>query len=98
MTPYTVSSPLRAPLTSQAAFIDTEGTFRPEIITRVAERFGLDPEAVLGNIVVARAHTSEHQAGGCMGCVHALIHMRWSCDCWVWPVSVWAWALSGNQH
>ncbi len=31
----------------------------------MAERFGLDPEAVLGNIVVARAHTSEHQAGGC---------------------------------
>ncbi|GIL69835.1 hypothetical protein Vretimale_10120 [Volvox reticuliferus] len=46
----------------KAAFIDTEGTFRPEIIKQIADRFGLDPEAVLGNVVVARAHTSEHQA------------------------------------
>ncbi|KAG2487139.1 hypothetical protein HYH03_014252 [Edaphochlamys debaryana] len=43
----------------KAAFIDTEGTFRPEVVKQIAERFGLDPEAVLGNIVVARAHTSD---------------------------------------
>ncbi|KXZ53172.1 hypothetical protein GPECTOR_7g1064 [Gonium pectorale] len=46
----------------KAAYIDTEGTFRPELVKDIAERFGLDPEAVLGNIVVARAHTSDHQA------------------------------------
>ncbi|KAL5377869.1 carboxymethylenebutenolidase [Paraphaeosphaeria sporulosa] len=28
----------------KVAFIDTEGTFRPERITQIAERFGVDPE------------------------------------------------------
>lgn len=28
----------------KVAFIDTEGTFRPERIFPIAERFGLDPE------------------------------------------------------
>ncbi len=31
-------------------FIDTEGTFRPERIKDIAERFGVDPMAVLDNI------------------------------------------------
>eukprot|EP00826_Nyctotherus_ovalis_P030030 TRINITY_DN2383_c0_g3_i4.p1 TRINITY_DN2383_c0_g3~~TRINITY_DN2383_c0_g3_i4.p1 ORF type:complete len:361 (-),score=63.17 TRINITY_DN2383_c0_g3_i4:750-1832(-) len=38
-------------------FIDTEGTFRAERITKIAERFELVPEEVLGNIMHARAHT-----------------------------------------
>jgi meiotic recombination protein DMC1 len=42
-------------------FIDTEGTFRPERIQSIAERFGLDPEAVLENISYARAFTHEQQ-------------------------------------
>jgi meiotic recombination protein DMC1 len=46
----------------KVAYIDTEGTFRPERIVPIAERFGLDPDAVLDNIVVARALTSDHQA------------------------------------
>jgi len=45
----------------KVAWIDTEGTFRPERIVAVAERFGLDGEAVLENIAVARAFTYEHQ-------------------------------------
>ncbi|CAG9463845.1 unnamed protein product [Pedinophyceae sp. YPF-701] len=45
----------------KCAFIDTEGTFRPEQIVAIAERFGLDGAAVLDNIAVARAFTSEHQ-------------------------------------
>ncbi|KAJ3020442.1 Meiotic recombination protein dmc1 [Thoreauomyces humboldtii] len=45
----------------KAAFIDTEGTFRPDRIKAVATRFGVDGEAALDNIVVARAHNSEHQ-------------------------------------
>ena len=32
------------------AIIDTEGTFRPERIGPIAERFNLDKEAVLGNV------------------------------------------------
>ncbi|GFH12562.1 meiotic recombination DMC1 [Haematococcus lacustris] len=35
----------------KVAFVDTEGTFRPERITAIAERYQLDPTAVLDNIV-----------------------------------------------
>ncbi|KAF9400200.1 Meiotic recombination protein dmc1 [Mortierella sp. AD011] len=45
----------------KAAYIDTEGTFRHERIKAIAERFGIDPEAALDNILVARAYNSEHQ-------------------------------------
>jgi RecA/RadA recombinase len=45
----------------RVAFIDTENTFRPERIVEIAQRFELDPEDVLDNIVIARAYTSEHQ-------------------------------------
>ncbi|GAX75141.1 hypothetical protein CEUSTIGMA_g2585.t1 [Chlamydomonas eustigma] len=45
----------------KVAFIDTEGTFRPERIRAIAERFEMDADAVLDNIVVARAYTHEHQ-------------------------------------
>ncbi|KAL5398050.1 carboxymethylenebutenolidase [Paraphaeosphaeria minitans] len=45
----------------KVAFIDTEGTFRPERITQIAERFGVDPEQTLENITYARAVNSEHQ-------------------------------------
>jgi meiotic recombination protein DMC1 len=31
----------------KVAYIDTEGTFRPERIAPIAERFGVSPEAVL---------------------------------------------------
>ena len=36
-------------------YIDTEGTFRPERIAPIAERFGLDGEEALENILHARA-------------------------------------------
>ena len=38
---------------------------RPERIVQIAERYNLEPQQVLENIVYARAFTSEHQ--------HALI-------------------------
>ena len=45
----------------KALYIDTEGCFRPEKLRQIAERFELDPQAVLDNIAVARAQNSEHQ-------------------------------------
>ncbi|KAJ7528029.1 hypothetical protein O6H91_16G080400 [Diphasiastrum complanatum] len=45
----------------KVAYIDTEGTFRPDRIVPIAERYGMDPNAVLDNIVYARAYTHEHQ-------------------------------------
>ncbi|GAV83096.1 Rad51 domain-containing protein, partial [Cephalotus follicularis] len=43
------------------AYIDTEGTLQPDRIMPIAERFGMDPGAVLDNIIYARAYTYEHQ-------------------------------------
>lgn len=45
----------------KVAYIDTEGTFRPERIKQIAERYELDPEVCLENISYARALNSEHQ-------------------------------------
>mmetsp|Transcript_4415 Transcript_4415/g.8882 ORF Transcript_4415/g.8882 Transcript_4415/m.8882 type:complete len:344 (+) Transcript_4415:44-1075(+) len=45
----------------KAIYIDTEGTFRPERLKQIAERFGMDPDACLENVAYARAHNSEHQ-------------------------------------
>ena len=44
---------------AKVAFIDTEGTFRADRIVQIAERFNLDSEAVLENILVARTFTHE---------------------------------------
>jgi DNA repair protein RadA len=48
-------------LDANAAYIDTEGTFRPERVVEIAKRFELDPNKVLENITVGRAFTSDHQ-------------------------------------
>jgi DNA repair protein RAD51 len=42
-------------------YIDTEGTFRPERLLAVAERYGLSGEDVLDNVAYARAYNSDHQ-------------------------------------
>ncbi|XP_028844999.1 meiotic recombination protein DMC1/LIM15 homolog [Denticeps clupeoides] len=42
-------------------FIDTENTFRPDRLRDIANRFNVDHEAVLDNVLYARAYTSEHQ-------------------------------------
>lgn len=43
-------------------WIDTEGTFRPERIVPIAERFGLDANEVMDNIAYARAYNVDHQS------------------------------------
>uniref|UniRef100_M4C045 RecA family profile 1 domain-containing protein n=1 Tax=Hyaloperonospora arabidopsidis (strain Emoy2) TaxID=559515 RepID=M4C045_HYAAE len=45
----------------KALFIDTEGTFRPQRLQAIAERYGLDGDSVLNNVAFARAYNSEHQ-------------------------------------
>jgi DNA repair protein RAD51 len=45
----------------KAMYIDTEGTFRPQRLVQIAERYNLNPEDVLDNVAYARAHNSEHQ-------------------------------------
>ncbi|KAL3285536.1 hypothetical protein HHI36_000067 [Cryptolaemus montrouzieri] len=42
-------------------FIDTEGTFRPERLPAIAERFKMNPPEVLDNISYARCYNTDHQ-------------------------------------
>lgn len=42
-------------------YIDTEGTFRPERLVAVAERYQIAGDAVLENVACARAYTTDHQ-------------------------------------
>lgn len=51
----------RGGLNAQALYIDTEGTFRPERISQIAESRGFDVEGALKGITVARAYNSAHQ-------------------------------------
>jgi DNA repair protein RadA len=48
-------------LSSEAVYIDTESTFRPERIVSMAKANGLDPSEALAHIHVARAFNSSHQ-------------------------------------
>ena len=45
----------------KAMYIDTEGTFRPERLAQISQRFGLNPDEVMDNVAYARAYNSEHQ-------------------------------------
>ncbi|XP_014279298.1 meiotic recombination protein DMC1/LIM15 homolog [Halyomorpha halys] len=42
-------------------FLDTENTFRPDRLRPICDRFNLDQNAVLDNILYARAYTSDQQ-------------------------------------
>ncbi|XP_063794874.1 meiotic recombination protein DMC1/LIM15 homolog isoform X3 [Pseudophryne corroboree] len=42
-------------------FVDTENTFRPDRLRDIADRFSVDHDAMLDNVLYARAYTSEHQ-------------------------------------
>jgi len=46
----------------KALYIDTEGTFRPERLLAIAERYGLNGDDVLDNIAYAKAYNSDHQS------------------------------------
>lgn len=42
-------------------YIDTEGTFRPERMLAIAERYKMVGNDVLDNIAYARAYNTDHQ-------------------------------------
>lgn len=48
-------------LNGSCLFIDTEGTFRPERLIPIAQRFELDPDSTLDNIMIARVFSTEQQ-------------------------------------
>lgn len=45
----------------KALYIDTEGTFRPDRLVDIAQRFSMNHDDVLDNVAYARAHNTEHQ-------------------------------------
>ncbi|WVF67816.1 meiotic recombinase Dmc1 [Kwoniella sp. CBS 6097] len=45
----------------KVAYIDTEGTFRPDRVRAIADRFGVDSAEALDNVLCARAWSSEQQ-------------------------------------
>ena len=53
----------------KAIYIDTEGNFRPERIENIANRYGLDEDETLDNVIVSRVYTHEEQM-----CKHRSIH------------------------
>ncbi|KAJ2014716.1 recombinase rad51 [Coemansia sp. RSA 455] len=59
-------------------FIDTEGTFRPERLVEIAERYGLNPEEVLGNVAYARAFNTDHQTALLNQACHLMTESRFS--------------------
>lgn len=48
-------------LNGSALYIDTENTFRPEWIVRMANALGLDPAETAKNIIYSEAFNSDHQ-------------------------------------
>ncbi|XP_014219173.1 DNA repair protein RAD51 homolog 1 [Copidosoma floridanum] len=46
---------------AKCIYIDTEGTFRPERLIAVAERYNISGDNVLDNVATARAYNSDHQ-------------------------------------
>ncbi|KAH7837758.1 hypothetical protein Vadar_017594 [Vaccinium darrowii] len=46
----------------KAMYIDAEGTFRPQRLLQIAERFGLNGPDVLENVAYARAYNTDHQS------------------------------------
>ena len=53
--------PEQGGLDAGPVYIDTEGTFRPERLSEIAEARGQDPGEVLSKVIVARAYNSAHQ-------------------------------------
>ena len=55
---------------AKAIFIDTEGTFRPERLAPIAERYGIDTDFVLDN-VCTRARRRADPSAPTRPCTHA---------------------------
>jgi len=51
----------RGGLNGAALYLDTENTFRPEWIIRMAEPLGLDPKEIAQKIIYSEAYNSDHQ-------------------------------------
>jgi len=57
-------------------YIDTEGTFRPERLLAVAEKYQLVGTDVLDNIACARAYNTDHQTQLLMQAAAMMVESR----------------------
>uniref|UniRef100_A0A7S0QXK9 DNA repair protein RAD51 homolog n=1 Tax=Pyramimonas obovata TaxID=1411642 RepID=A0A7S0QXK9_9CHLO len=62
----------------KALYIDTEGTFRPQRLLQIAEKYGMNGPDVLDNVAYARAHNTEHQSDLLMHAAAMMVDSRFS--------------------
>jgi DNA repair protein RAD51 len=62
----------------KALYIDTEGTFRPQRLIPIAEKYGLNPSDVLDNVSYARAYNSDHQSTLLMNAASMMMENRYA--------------------
>lgn len=60
-------------------YIDTEGTFRPERLLDVANRYGLTGSDVLDNVAYARAYNTDHQLTLLIQAAAMMAESRYNC-------------------
>uniref|UniRef100_A0A336M225 DNA repair protein RAD51 homolog n=1 Tax=Culicoides sonorensis TaxID=179676 RepID=A0A336M225_CULSO len=59
-------------------YIDTEGTFRPERLLSIAERYKMDANAVLDHVAFARAFNTDHQTQLLMNAAAMMAESRYA--------------------
>ncbi|KAJ0582686.1 putative ATP diphosphatase [Helianthus annuus] len=62
----------------KAMYIDAEGTFRPQRLLQIADRFGLNGSDVLENVAYARAYNTDHQSRLLLEAASMMVETRFS--------------------
>ncbi|CAL9231053.1 DNA repair protein RAD51 homolog 1 [Arabidopsis lyrata subsp. lyrata] len=62
----------------KAMYIDAEGTFRPQRLLQIADRFGLNGADVLENVAYARAYNTDHQSRLLLEAASMMIETRFA--------------------
>ncbi|CAI0401944.1 unnamed protein product, partial [Linum tenue] len=62
----------------KAMYIDAEGTFRPQRLLQIAERYGLNGADVLENVAYARAYNTDHQSRLLLSAASMMVESRYS--------------------
>lgn len=61
----------------KALYIDTEGTFRPERLSAIAQRYNMEEADVLDNVACARAHNTDQQTKLVQMAAGMMFESRW---------------------
>ncbi|KAL1825311.1 DNA repair protein RAD51 homolog [Daucus carota subsp. sativus] len=62
----------------KAMYIDAEGTFRPQRLLQIADRYGLNGADVLENVAYARAYNTDHQSRLLLEAASMMIETRFA--------------------